>query len=177
MNIEGITQITGPRNLSQIRGHLQLPSGFPEKQFACKWTKVGAAVERDSEPEMIAGTSDIQADGWKVWRDPKTKKPCERALGNGKYILMVRPRALQTALQKIYGNMSKDRMEAEYRGETVAGEPVQDSGIFGYDALKRIPGLGSEEANVLKVPRNPVGPLAEETSIKAQSRKKVTLKE
>lgn len=170
ISIPGLTESTGPRNLNMIRGKLTLPADFPEGKYACKWTKKGPNVERDKQREQVIGTN-ITSDGWTVWLDSKTKKPCERTISDGTYILMVRPKQLQVAIQKILGNVSRDRMEREQRGETVAGAPKVDRGIFNHEELKRIPGLGAEGDEELTVSRNQIGSLDEERSVKAQTRR------
>lgn len=128
LNLEGISLVEGPRDLNRTRGRLPLPPGFPEKRFAVKWAKQGHGVAMAREKEQITGTN-YTVDGWEVWYDER-KKPCIRPLSDGAYVLMVRPKVVQTNVSKICGNLSRERMMNEARGRTVAGQAPEDSGML-----------------------------------------------
>lgn len=69
---------------------------------------------------------------------------------------MFRPKSLQGAIQKIYGNESRKRMFQEVSGQTVAGEVNQDTGILTNSVLSRVPGLEREEVEPLDIEFNQI---------------------
>ena len=138
--IEGLTQVTGPSKVN--RGHLQLPDDFDETKFVGFWAKRGSIANKAKQDEILGG-SGVKAQGWNVWKSARGQL-CQRTLSSGVYVLMFRPKSLQQAVQKIYGNESRRRMLQEAMGETVAGEAVTDTVVLTDKVLSQIPGLGRE---------------------------------
>lgn len=110
-------------NLADLQaGPLILPIEFDSQRYASKWQFTGTNVERSEQKEII-GRTGLAAPGWRVWKHPNTNRIEERPLSRGKVVLMYRPKKVQLEVNKLYGNISSDRMEAERKGETVlAGE-------------------------------------------------------
>lgn len=134
-----------PRNQSQITsaGPLTLPVGFDSKLHAAKWVKTGPLVAAAQEREHLVGTNNVTADGWQVWKDGKNAvdgKPYKVALQSGEHTLLFRPREIQDAVNAIYGNIGKERMQQERRGETTGGIPTSDAGMLSDDRLSRVIG-------------------------------------
>jgi hypothetical protein len=138
-------------NVPQIKkqtgaGPLTLPAGFNHELHAAKWVKNGPDVLASKEREHIIGTENVTADGWQVWKDGAnavTGKPYTVHLAKGEHILLFRSRAVQDAANAIYGNIGKERMMTERRGETAGGIPVNAPGILGDSLLSRVIGHDS----------------------------------
>lgn len=165
--VEGISEIKGPRQVN--KGHLAMPADFDGNRYVGNWAKQGSIANKAKQPETLGG-SNLRADGWQTWKDTRGHV-CKRSLSSGAYILLFRPKILQVAIQKIYGNESRSRMLQEANGETVGGQAVEDFGVLTEAALSSIPGLGREEREPLNVPFNQVqAPRA--VSARASSRTK-----
>lgn len=140
--VEGIRDIEQHAVANQ--SHLLKPNEFNGDTFVGKWSFVGASAERAQLPQRLLGKYAI--DGWSVWKFPKGAKdgdgndiggkPCMRPLGNKQAILLFRPKTLQSAVNGIYGNISRDRTIDEQQGRTVEGKPVT-AGILPEDRLRR----------------------------------------
>lgn len=169
LGIEGLSQATGPQNMNRLRGRLDLPPEFDEKRHVANWVKKGPDVTKAQEKMLIPGSrGTLSADGWAVWKHPKTKQNHTRTLGTGVYVLMFRPKALQTVIQRMAGNVSKDRMLNEANGKTIGGNQLQDSGILTSERLNPVLGPESEP---LEVPMNPVDvDVQRATAVKVASR-------
>lgn len=164
--IEGLSSFTNPEGYVN-KGRLPLPENFDTRRFVGKWTKKGPSVQIAKQPERIPSEK-MEATGWQIWSDPKTKQICSRTLSTGVFILMFRPRVLQTAINKLYGNASRRRMVQEAEGKTVAGQIKTDSGIFTQDVLSKIPGLSREgDPFETAVPFNDLTPTAVEEPVQA----------
>ncbi len=144
----------GPINQNRVRGKLDLPIELDSKRYACKWVKKGVQVQKAGQKQQVIGTQFV-ADGWTPWKS-KSGQYHARSLTDGQYILCVRPKVLQEALQRIAGNVSRDRMEYEIKGQTIAGEANEDTGMLPHDVLARIPGLGREDMETPKFPQNSI---------------------
>jgi hypothetical protein len=147
-DIPGLTDIEGPITLS-LRGHLQVPASFDRKKYVAKWVKDGAAVNQAKQPEIISHVRK-QAAGWETFMvtvddegKPCKPAPCTRILADGKYVLMCRPRELQSAVNKLYGKISTDRTNLEASGETVS-PLVENSGLL---SDKQLVSLGAAPRN------------------------------
>lgn len=134
-------------------GPLNLPVSFDRKKWAAKWVKEGPAVAAAAEREWIPSTQ-MTADGWEVWRDSSTNKPHKVALQSGVHVLLHRPRDVQDAVNAICGNIGKERLSSERKGETVAGAAPTDPGMLGDDTLNKV--MGIEETEEGDVEPNPV---------------------
>ena len=66
---------------------------------------------------------------------------------------MHRPRHVQLEINRAYGNLSRERMQSEQRGETIAGSTNSDSGMLSADRLPKErdlePDLDGEEETVM----------------------------
>lgn len=147
--------IRRPRGSAAIEmpGPLQLPPEFDRQKYASKWVKVGPAVAAAAEREWIPGTT-ATADGWEVWRNPKTKKPHKVALQSGTHVLLCRDASVQKAVNAICGNVGKERLLQERAGETIAGVEPTDPGMLSDHQLQKV--FGREEEADGDVKLNPV---------------------
>ena len=148
---EGISINQNPGE-SPDAGIFNLPIGFDDKKWAAQWVE-DSNVEFQQQRQPLIGTR-YTADGWEIYRpDGEDSEPVRVKTGgkNGKtYVLMVRPKALQKQVNAIYGNVSKDRISRETKGETVAGGPLQDPGMLTEQRLQEVQGggLASESGDV-----------------------------
>ena len=142
MGIQIIKSPAGSGN--ETPGPLVLPVAFDRKKHAAKWVKEGPAVAAAAEREWIPSTQ-MTADGWEVWRDPQTNKPHKVALQSGAHVLLFRARVVQDAVNAICGNIGKERLSSERKGETVAGQAPSDPGLLSDDRLNAV--MGVEEAD------------------------------
>lgn len=150
----GIRILKAPRGAAgETFGPLNLPVAFDRQKFAAKWVKEGPAVAAAAEREWIPSTK-MTADGWEVWRDPETNKPHKVALQSGVHILLCRDLVVQQAVNAICGNIGKERLSNERKGETVAGQAPSDSGMLSDDKLNKV--MGMEEEAEGDVTPNPV---------------------
>jgi len=113
--MDGITLISGPNKTNA--GPFNLPAKFDGRIHAARWAEKGAEVEYNQQPQQIIGTR-YQSNGWSVWLDPdKQKKPYEVKVASGKtYVLMFRDKALNSEVNKIYGDVSKRAINQELAG-------------------------------------------------------------
>ncbi len=116
-------------------GIFNLPPNFPVRELASEWVEESQIPFKQQRQNLI-GTG-YSADGWTVWKaDPKDKRT-QVTTGKAKvFVLMVRPRSLQNEINALYGNVSKQRINREVKGETVAGTQQSDSGILTEQALR-----------------------------------------
>lgn len=92
-------------------GLFNLPPSFDRKENAAKWVAVGHAVGQAQQRENLVGAGGVTADGWAVFK--VEGKPHKAATSKGEFVLMFRPRAVQDAVNAVYGNVGKKRMMAE----------------------------------------------------------------
>lgn len=153
----GIQMISRPKGQPiETAGPLNLPPSFDREKYAAKWVKEGPAVAAAGEREWIPGTS-MTADGWQVWRDGKTPadgKPCRVPLASGPHILLYRLRSVQNDVNAICGNVGKERLMSERRGETSGGVPREDPGLLSDARIATV--LGPEKQEEGDVVLNPV---------------------
>lgn len=147
----GLQPIKNPGDMPDS-GLFQLPPGFPVDKLASEWVEQGR-VQFKQQRENLIGTG-YSADGWTIYRANPEDRPTEVVTGDKKrFVLMVRERDLQNQINKLYGNVSKMRINREVQGETVAGNGLQDSGILTAQALRN----------------NQVGGQADETALELNS--------
>ncbi len=145
MSLEGITDVVNAGS-NVDAGQFNLPTEFDVAQYASRWVKKGNAVEQARQPEPLMGTNK-QAAGWELWKYPKTNKEkkaglnCEANLKSGTYMLMFRKRSIQDNVNAIYGNVSKELLMREQRGETVGGAVNTDSGLISDERISKKYGL------------------------------------
>jgi hypothetical protein len=160
----GIEMIEGPRHEVDARaaGRFTLPVGFNHKKWAPQWVK-------DSNVSHMTGRQYLQgipatADGWTPYTgEDKTRREKIREVSveeggkTVKYVLMVRPREVQDAVNAIYGNLGKERAAQEQNGESVAGAALQDPGMLPINRMRKL-GLddGEVERSESQFRMNPV---------------------
>lgn len=150
----GIQVITAPQGIvGETPGPLNLPPEFDRKKHSAKWVKEGPAVAAAAEREWIPSTR-MTADGWEVWRHPETKKPHKVALQSGSHVLLFRSLVVQQAVNAICGNIGKERLSNERKGDTVAGAAPSDPGMLSDQSLNKV--IGIEEVEEGDVNPNPV---------------------
>lgn len=146
----GIQLISAPKGSpsNEPPGPMSLPAEFDRKKFASKWVKQGPAVDAAREREWIPGTQ-LTADGWEVWKNEEGK-PFTVALLSGVYILLHRFKAVQEAVNAICGNIGKERLLQEKRGETTGGVLISDTGMLSDEKLSKTIGKEEMEEGVVK---------------------------
>lgn len=116
-------------------GIFNLPHGFDVKKWAAEWveeSQVAFKQQRQSVPD-----TGMSADGWEIYKHEDSKKPYKVVNGKDKtFVLMVRPRIIQDQVNALCGNVSKQRISREIKGETVAGNAPVDSGMLPESRLK-----------------------------------------
>lgn len=139
---------------ADLGGPLALPQGFDTKAHAAGWFKEGPSAEAATQRQFLTGTQRVTADGYVVWKDspgdPTKGKPYKVTLQSGVYVLMYRPRDIQNAVNAIFGNVGKEMLAQERRGETLGGIPVQP-GMLNEERLAKTIGreaLSDEEGDV-----------------------------
>lgn len=148
-----IQLIQGPKGqATPAPGPLSLPAAFDRKMHAAKWVKEGPEVDAAAQREWLLGTQ-LTADGWEVWRDAQNK-PYKVPLKGGVYILLHRLRTVQDGVNAIYGNVGKERLLQERRGDTTGGVPTNDPGMLSDERLSKV--LGPEDLGEGDVKMNPV---------------------
>lgn len=109
--VEGIRENTEVGKA--VSGLLELPRQFDRSQNAAKWVEQGLQTEQAMQDQPLG--SRHMAPGWQVWKN--AGKPCIRVLSNKRYILMFRPKALQKVINATFGNLSREKIQGEYKGE------------------------------------------------------------
>lgn len=135
-------------------GMFELPTGFDRKKYAAKWVLMGASVAKAQGREQLLGTR-LSADGWSVYQEDR--KPVKRTTEkSGEYILMFRSREEQDAVNAVYGNVGKERMIHQKKGQIKTSGGVDMSGQLSDEQLQRaIPNDRSMEEDG-EVKMNPI---------------------
>lgn len=129
-------------NAGTDAGIFNLPPGFDTKRYAAEWVESGQ-VDFKKQRQVLPQTG-FTADGWELYKVEGAKNPFTVSGGNGKkYVLMVRPRVVQDQVNALFGNVSKDQINRERKGETVAGAAPQDPGILTEARLRSVAGEGA----------------------------------
>lgn len=132
---EGLKFSPSAKGSAPSAGVFELPSDFDQTKFASSYVKKGNDVKAAEQDEQLLGTSFI-ADGWAVWkREDGTYH--QVTISSGTYILMCRKAEVQKAVNRAFGNLSRERMKSEQRGETIAGSTSSDSGMLNADRLPK----------------------------------------
>lgn len=132
-----------PIGYNMAAGPLTPPKEFNFRIHAAKWVKEGQEVEAAGSREYLLG-SQYTADGWQVWKD-KEGRPFKIPLKSGTYILLHRDRAVQDAVNAIYGNVGKKRlMEERQQAPQVTPEGVP-SQVLDDATLARV--IGKDESS------------------------------
>lgn len=157
---EHLQQLQTMAGDSRLGGDYALPVEFNSKKFASAFVAKGNEVDAMKNRQVLLNTN-YTADGWKVWKYPDTiptgkldeqNKPIfkphpragkmhivtSRVKGGGKYVLMYRDAGVQREVNQAYANLSRDNMEMEVTGQTVAGANLDDDpGMLGADRLPK----------------------------------------
>lgn len=132
-------------------GIFNLPPSFDRSLFAAQWFKKGMAADAAKERQSLLGTR-LTADGWSIFM--VDRKPVVRLSASGEFVLMFRPRDIQVAVCAIYGNVGKERMLAQKRGEKTTGGVPTNDGQLAEETLSRL--TGERERDDGEVRLNPV---------------------
>lgn len=159
--IEGLSRSTEVSR--QNKGQLNPPPEFDAVKFVGNWVKKGPQVVQKNQPQFLDGG--YKADGWSVWKHQG--RICERALSNGIYVLMYRPRKLQEAIAAINGNISRAKIIREHRGDTVQGE-IPDQGMVSPSTVDLVE-TGRQGEEGLGYQFNQIAPLQEAAAVRATS--------
>lgn len=117
-------------------GIFTLPAEFDSKRFAAHWVKKGQAVNVASQREHLLGTQ-FTADGWTIWKKPGGgNTPTVVPTSTGDYILMCRPKEVQDQVNKIYGNVSIQRLLSEKQTSAQAAQQPGASGMLSDEQLR-----------------------------------------
>lgn len=145
-------------------GIFNLPPGFDTKKWAVEWVEESQVVfKQQRQPIIGTGKS---ADGWTIYHPPvpegetAPKRRDAIKVVNGKsktFVLMVRPKLIQDQVNALYGNLSKSRISREIKGETVAGQAIEDSGMLPEQRLRETGEGGTFEEGDTKLNAIPSG--------------------
>lgn len=137
-------------------GRFQLPVGFNEKKWAASWVAKRDVNSKQQRQHLLgAGAT---ADGWTVYKgEDGDEKITEVEVSEGKFVLMIRPRDVQNAVNAIFGNVGKVMADNERRGNTVAGAALQDAGMLPESKLRQVIGAAEEDpANEAQFKATPI---------------------
>ena len=129
----GLQQLKGPAGAPDA-GIFNLPPGFDSQKHAAEWVEEGK-VPFKQQRQSIPGAN-VSADGWSVYKGEKNKLVTTTNGAGKRFVLMVRPKQLQNDVNALCGNIGKEYLKREIRGETVAGAPLQDPGMLPESRLK-----------------------------------------
>ena len=116
-------------------GIFNLPPAFDTTKFAAEWVEEGM-VEMKKQRQSLIGCN-ATADGWEVWKaKPKDSVTTVSTSRGKKFVLMCRDRKLQNDVNAMFGNVSKNAIRREIKGETVAGDIQQDPGMLTEQRLR-----------------------------------------
>lgn len=161
-DIAGLSKLEGPSiDLRNTGSKFVLPPSFDPKKWSAKWVPDGPEVI-EAQQEQILEFAGVKAQGWSVFKvmkpgqklasakkgegdaeakdDEKSKPemiPYTRAVGKTIYVLMYRPKSLQTAINAMYANQSTDLVNGELQGVTSQVNEGEDPGILTNADLRR----------------------------------------
>lgn len=185
--LQSLQTVPGDSNLG---GDFALPREFDAKRFASSFVPKGNAVTHAQGRQILVGTN-YTAEGWHIWKYPTTiptgtldekgkpvmeKHPkadekhevTSRIKDGGTFVLMYRDKEIQNEVNQAYGNLSRERMQAEVTGQTVAGANVEvDPGMLGKG---RLPDSHEDEEYEPPVPVEPTSLPADENIVKKTKR-------
>jgi hypothetical protein len=155
----GIEILKTPTGGGPDAGMFNLPPKFDQTKLAAEWVE-SSQVEMKRQRQVLQQAG-VTADGWEVWKaDPKDEPTVVHASGNKKFVLMCRDIEVQRQVNAIFGNVSKKILAREIKGETIAGEGLQDAGMLNEERLRREIG-GVMESGGGDVTPNKVSPKQE----------------
>jgi hypothetical protein len=161
LGIEGLTELTDAHRAQVMNGgRFALPPNFPAN-MASRWEEEGPAIIEAGQEEVLQFAG-CKAQGWipfkvldvtkipeqKVGETPKPiLVPYKRVIGKKVYVLLMRPKELQIAVNKIYANQSSSLVGREINGESVLANAQEDAGILGEAAIRRFDKITRDEEN------------------------------
>lgn len=124
-------------------------------EFEAAQAELGDKADRKAKPKM----------------GPPVRNAYTRVVGKKKYVLMMRPKALQLAVNKIYADMSRVMVNQEVKGETASANEAHDPGVITNEDLRRMrryedpdpgeeylaPSAGSQPTRLQEAQEIPVG--------------------
>jgi hypothetical protein len=139
-------------------GHFALPPDFPRDKFAAEWVP-NDQVKLKEQKFLMPGVG-ATCPGLTVYRGESGKEKAREVYGVGdkKYTLMVRPKRLQEVMNALYGNLGKAFYNREVKGETIAGQRPEDSGMLPVSKLSEFGSQQEVEESLVelnKVDREP----------------------
>lgn len=146
--IEGLTILEGPTAGNPLVGsRFVLPSSFDGQKYASKWVEDGPEIE-EARQEQIIPSAGVKALGWEVYKEGDKRQPVARVVGKRKFVLMFRPKQLQKAINSIYADESRNRVNSEILGDTSVAktEMSSDPGILTNKDLQRVSRSHGEDA-------------------------------
>lgn len=159
--IDGLTALDKDETKAIISGgRFALPAGFPAN-MSSMWQPEGPSVMEAQQPEMLQFAG-VKAAGWTVFKSltPATKEdlaldkdakpkilPYKRSIGKTTYILLMRPRALQQAVNQIYANQSRTIVNAEVDGDSNSVNANSDPGILSNADIRQFDKLTRDQEN------------------------------
>lgn len=157
--LQSLQNVPGETNLG---GDFALPREFDQKRFASAFIPKGNAVTHAQGRQVLTGTN-FTAQGWSIWKYPEQiptgelnekgkpvmeKHPkaderhevTSRIKDGGTFVLMYRDKEVQREVNQAYANLSRERMNQEATGQTVAGAHTEeDRGMLGKQRLPSEP--------------------------------------
>lgn len=147
MGLELLKEPIGATGGGPDAGMFTLPPEFDQQLNVAEWVEEGM-VEMKKQRQHLPQTG-LTADGWELFK--KAGKSVFVSLSKGlKFYLMFRPRKIQEQVNAAYGNVSKELLRREIRGETLTVPTlnglaqVQDPGMITEARLKSEVGGMSE---------------------------------
>lgn len=136
----GIEFVKTPQQTAHA-GIFEPPPNFPRDKFAIEWVPEDQ-VRYKEQPQYMTGVG-AMAPGLTQWKgeDGRSKPERRFASGNKVFVLMVRPLAVQRAMNALYGNVSKITYNDTVRGNSLGTDdqgnkiPLQDPGMLPADRL------------------------------------------
>lgn len=150
--IEGLTSLEASEMKAVLSGgRFALPPGFPP-EMSSMWKEEGPGVIEAQQDEVLQFAG-VKAVGWTVFKhqvdkDGKTKlEPYKRSIGKTTYVLLMRPRKLQQAVNQIYANQSRTIVNGEVEGESTAVNANSDPGILSNQDIRQFDRLTRDQEN------------------------------
>lgn len=159
--VEGLSALDESETKQVLSGgRFALPANFPA-DMSSMWQPEGPSVMEAQQPEVLQFAG-VKANGWAVFKvlTPPTKEelaldkdakpklaPYKRAIGKTVYVLLMRPRKLQHAVNRIYANQSRTIVNREVDGETKAVDPNGDPGILSNQDIKQFDRITRDQEN------------------------------
>lgn len=174
-----LPKIAGLRSISEhakdLAGKLTLPLEFPRHKYAAKWAEKGFGAQQEMQEQHVA--PGIIADGWQVFK--VRGKVFTRILSSKVYILMFRPKELQNTINKICGNLSREKIVGQHSGkrmELPEGATPGDRSMLTNADLQAVERVSDDSDDIRRaLPPNPIQPLETAGASKATLKPKKSI--